>query len=82
MLTPDQQTVAMGAIRDQVLAICRGHELEAHGGRPCMANRASAVAFLAHCLGVRGPVWEYAEQLLHDYDARCDGRDCDHDPSS
>lgn len=78
MLTPDQQAVALGAIRDPVLAIAKGHEREAHDGRPCPANRASVVAFFAHCLGVRGRPWDYAEHLLAEYDVRCADATCDH----
>jgi len=79
MLNPDQQAVAMGAVRDQIIALMHEHERESHDGQPCAANRASAVAFIAHCLGVRGEVWDYARSLLAQYDARCDNLNCEHD---
>jgi hypothetical protein len=80
MLSNEKMSVAMSAVRDQVLEVCASHEREAHGGQACMGNRASAIAFLAHCLGVRGEAWDYAEELLAEYDANCDGTDCGHDP--
>lgn len=76
------RSALLGAIRDQVLAIARGHEREAHGGRPRPANRASIVAYFARCLGVRGELWEYAGVPLADYDARCDAQSCSHNDLS
>lgn len=35
MLTPERQAVAMSAVRDQIEAVLREHENEAHGGQPC-----------------------------------------------
>jgi hypothetical protein len=78
MLTMDQMTVALGAVRDQVLAIMRDHEREVHGGEPCWGNRASAVAHLAHCLGFTPGVWEHANRLRHEYDVICRQADCPH----
>ncbi len=78
MLPLDEMQVAIAAARDQVLAVVTRHERDAHGGSPCIGNRASAVAYLAHCLGVRGQAWLYAESLLAEYDAFCPGRDCTH----
>ncbi len=49
------------------------HESEAHGGVHCEPNRASAVAFLAHRLGVRGIAFDYASVLLEEYDRNCPG---------
>jgi hypothetical protein len=72
MLSPDEQVIAMGAIRDQIIAAILDHERTAHGGQPCLSNRASVVAFIAHCLGVRDEVWNYAQSLLVEhYDAYC-----------
>ena len=80
MLTPDKMTLAMGAVRDQILAIMRDHELESHAGAPCFGNRSSCVAYLAHCLGLGGvdPSMAYTAEVLTEYDARCQGDDCPH----
>lgn len=81
MLSNDKMTIAMGAVRDQVLAVVMAHERDDHAGQPCMSNRASAVAYIAHCLGVRNDVWTYSEELLAEYDANCKDTDCKHDPT-
>ena len=73
MLNGEQMAEAMNAISDQVEMLMREHENEEHGGTYCGGNRASAVAFLAHRLGVRGAVWDYAHQVLAVYDAECPG---------
>jgi hypothetical protein len=79
MLSPDRQVIVMGSLRDQLVALMHDHENTAHGGKPCAGNRASAVAYLAHCLGVRGELWDYAHTLLEEYDANCKGDNCEHD---
>jgi hypothetical protein len=80
MLTNDEMSVAMQAVRDQVLALMRDHEQRAHDGRPCWGNRSSAIAFLAHCLGFKGnAIWIEVRQLLAEYDAHCTGKSCVHD---
>lgn len=77
MLTPEKQAIAMMAVRDQMEAALKHHETEAHGGKPCAGNRASAIAYLAHCLGVCGELWDYAGGLREQYDANCKGP-CEH----
>ena len=80
MLTNDEMSVAMSAARDLVLALIRDHEKKAHAGRECLGNRASAVAYLGHCLGL-GQVdgsWRYAGQLLGEYDDHCIDPNCVH----
>lgn len=78
MLTPDKMSVAMGAVRDQILAVVMQHERESHNGAPCWGNRASAIAYLCHTLGVRGEVLDYAVSLLAEYDENCEQNDCRH----
>jgi hypothetical protein len=80
MEDPDKLEAAMGAVRDQLLAVLARHEREAHGGRACMSNRASAIGFLAHCLGVRGSAWRYAEDRLVWHDLNCKAGSCVHHP--
>lgn len=78
MLSPDDMTAALGDIRDQVLAIMLKHEDETHGGAACIPNRASCIAYLAHCLGVRRDAWDFAKEMLAKYDAECKDRNCPH----
>jgi hypothetical protein len=75
MLSPDAQKIRMSAIRDQILAADKEHEEESHGGKPCWSNRASTVAYIAHCLGIKpgSDVWERAGELLYVYEDLCDG---------
>jgi hypothetical protein len=74
-------TLAARAIADQVMALMRDHEDDAHRGRPCPGNRASFVAYLAHCLGVRAHshLWRYVGAVLEEYESRCPGF-CPHHP--
>ncbi len=74
MLERDEMTEALGDIRDRLCIIMAQHEVETHDGRPCWGNRASAIAHLAHCLGIRGSSWDYAKVLLDEYDAACPGQ--------
>lgn len=78
MLPYDQMVLAMSALRDQLITTMQQHERRAHGGAPCMGNRASAIAYLAHCLGVRDDAWHYAATLRQEYDAHCVGDQCPH----
>ena len=73
-MTHEEMPVAMGAVRDQLLALIQEHERTDHGGDVCLAGRASAIAYLAHSIGVRDGAWTYAESLLAEYDAACPGR--------
>ena len=65
--------LAIEAVRDQLIAVVRDHEITVHGGDECWGSRANAVAFLAHSLSVRGEVWKYALQCRREYDAGCHG---------
>lgn len=78
MLRPDEMQKAMAEARTLILESILKHEREAHQGEPCMGNRASAVAYLAHCLSVRWEAWEYAEELLIQYDRDCVDPNCPH----
>lgn len=80
MLKRDDMVLASGAVRDQILALIRDHEQKFHQGQPCMGNRASLVAYIAHTLGVRDSVWDYASLLLTEYDMLCKDTACPHDP--
>jgi hypothetical protein len=59
----------MRRLADEIEAYMREHELEVHGGEPCIRNRESAVGFIAHCLGVRS-VPKIAEMIAL-YDLHC-----------
>lgn len=73
MVSKEQMVVFMNAIADQVEASCSEHETEDHGGEMCYVNRMSAVAFLAHRLGIK-PGNASASSftlLLDDYQQNC-----------
>lgn len=78
MMTNDQLTIAMEAVRDQILAVVRDHENTCHGGNICWGNRASIVAFVAHAVGARGDVWDYAKQVREEMDRDCPGCPAEH----
>lgn len=78
MLSADEMVTAMASIRDQFLAVITSHETRAHGGKPCWANRASACAYFAHTVAVRGSLWDEAKKYLAWYDANCQDAKCPH----
>jgi len=78
MLRPEHLMVGMGAARDQVLALIGEHERSAHQGQPCWSTRASAIAYLMHCLAVRDDVLVTTLGYLREYDALCQDRQCGH----
>ena len=49
----DRLSVAMGAVRDQLLAVIEQYERDGRNGKLSAYDRLNAVAYLAHCLGVR-----------------------------
>jgi hypothetical protein len=78
-VTEMQQQLAPA--RDQIIAAILKHEGEAHGGGPCWGNRASAVAYIAHALGMGvcgAEGWQYTGTLLAWYDRHCVQSDCTH----
>jgi hypothetical protein len=79
MQEPDELVACMAEVRDRLFTILEDHEREVHGGRACMANRISAVAYLAHCLGVRS-IKQGRDLMMGilDYNARCKDADCRH----
>ncbi len=78
MMSESEMDGAMSNVRDRILEIMESHEIRAHAGKACMSNRASVVAYVAHCIGVRGEAWNYAEQLRQDYDRSCRFENCTH----
>jgi len=66
--TPEQLAVAMGAARDQIVAVLDEHEAAAHAGLPCLLERIGIVAFVAHAVGLpinRDIVRQLLEQIEH-----------------
>lgn len=59
------------AVRDQLNGCIEQHEKEHHAGEPCPYVRAHALAYLAHCLGVREELWDLAEDMRSDIDRKC-----------
>ena len=82
MMNNDQLIVAMGAVRDQMLAVLLDHERSCHAGAPCWGNRVSTLAYLAHCMGLDSREtlrWKaYMLDLLDEYEAMCKKGGCDH----
>lgn len=75
MQNPEELALSpMRRLADEMTAYLAEHEREVHGGEPCMANRASAVGFVAHALGVRS-VSQITEMIAW-YDLHCPA--CEH----
>lgn len=53
MLSKERIVTSLNAVADQVEALCSEHEAESHDGVMCMSNRLSALAFMAHRLGIK-----------------------------
>jgi hypothetical protein len=73
-------TLAMAEVRERLFAIMFQHEQAAHGGRACWPNRLSALAYLAHCLGIGQQPGAALDILayLEDYDRNCVDAKCGH----
>ncbi len=79
MHTPDEIAAIMAGIRDQVLVAIEEHEVSDHDGRPCWSNRASTVAYLAHCLGIHGQSdLLMVAHHVGEYQRRCTSSACPH----
>jgi hypothetical protein len=52
--------------RDLFLAALDKHDEEAHGGRFCLVERAGALAYLAHCMGLRPAILPVVAQMMAD----------------
>jgi len=76
MLTPQKQALAMTAVRDQFLTALEFHEREDHAGEPCAANRLSALAYLAHSLGMGEEHLCHFAKLLEKYNRDCPDQKC------
>jgi hypothetical protein len=76
MLSRDELMEKMGDVRDALFDALGRHEAETHGGLACWPARASAVAFVAHCLGVMNNtlLWDEVGKMLDTYDAGCNDR--------
>ena len=63
---PQDQEV-LGAARDTILDLIARHERDRHGGGCCIEDRISAVAFIAHSLGLAADdddAWEFARTII------------------
>lgn len=69
---PDPDSQAIQDAADRILKAILAHEFEAHKGGACLPNRLSAVAYLAHKLGLKSKV--HLARLavaMDEYDERC-----------
>lgn len=75
MLTPEKMGAAILAVTDQLVAVLEAHERADHGGEICPGNRLSAVAFIAHRLGVNTfrSGWPAFVTVLKQYERDCPG---------
>ncbi len=77
MISSEKMIVAMGAVRDQFIEVISAHEREDHRGLPCMDSRATSIAYLMHCVGLRThDDVEFVGLLLKEYNAACP--ECEH----
>lgn len=67
------------SIRDSALTLASIHEQAAHGGAICWKERIGLIAYLCHCLAVRGPALLDVIHDLAEYDAHCENTQCSHD---
>ena len=74
MNTRDEMIARAGQVRDLALAIMFEHEAMVHEKKPCMGNRISLLAYLAHCLGINGnhAHMDLFLDLLYDYALHCE----------
>ena len=79
MLSRSEMQIAMAEVRDAMIKVIERQERESHEGKPCSGNRASAIAYMAHSIGVRHSCWDLAGVLLDQYDAACNDRNCRHE---
>jgi hypothetical protein len=57
----------LGDSRDDLIDMIRRHERQRHGGGCCLEERISAVAFIAHSLGLAADdndAWDYARAIV------------------
>ncbi len=88
--TPDDLSRDMAECRDLLLEVIAAHEDADHDGDMCPTERFNALAFLAHCLGLKPTPRTFSEldRLIRYYDHDCTLRGgCDvhpngHSPSS
>ncbi len=75
MLTPDKMNAAMHAVTDQLDAVLKAHEREDHAGGQCVGSRISAVAFIAHWIGINTfrSSWQMFLDAVKDYETNCPG---------
>jgi hypothetical protein len=81
MLSPDDIQAKLSEARRIIIDVILDHEREAHDGHICWGNRASAVALVAHSLGLGAlgtTGWVFTEALLRDYDQHCKALACEH----
>lgn len=69
-ISENQQS--MSELRDSLLLVMHSHEAQDHGGKPCPGHRVSAIAFLAHSLGIHSLLaWDAVQRVSQDYAAEC-----------
>lgn len=59
------------ALRDQLFVVINDHEVAAHDGRACRTERVNAIAYFAHCLGIKPRDLPDVEADMEEYDRRC-----------
>ena len=75
----EEMAVVMRSIADQVTALVEEHERQYHEGEPCPGERLGAVAYIAHCIGIRSDspsLFAALNHYLQAYEEVCP--DCQH----
>ncbi len=77
-MIPEQNQVAaqMALARKHLLAAIKAHEDEAHNGQVCLTERLNALAWLAHCVGLKATEAPRLMPLIFDLDVKCAGDTC------
>jgi len=76
----DREAQVISQIRDVLIAIQDEHETHCPGtGEACLHDRCKKIAFLAHCLGIKGPdAWQAVCDMTGEYDRGCTHKDESH----
>lgn len=65
-----RMSLAMGALRDQLVELINHHEARAHDAEPCLETRVKAIAFLADAIGLKTSslrLIRYCMEEINDY---------------
>lgn len=77
--TFEELSAALAEAREKFTEALAAHERDVHDGRPCWPNRAGAIAWFAHGIGINAPmVMSQVFPILARYDRHCPDPECRH----